>query len=538
MKRGFRFLSGLIGVTLIVAGAQELHAQGARKTLIYCSEGSPENFNPQINTSGTSLDASMPLYNGLVQFERGGTKVVPGLAESWDISNAGTSITFHLRKGVKFHSSKAFTPGREFSADDVLFTFNRMWKKDHPYHAVSGGNYDYFADMGMPELLKSIEKVDDYTVRFTLNRPEAPFLANLAMPFAMILSAEYADAMMKAGTPEKVDQEAIGTGPFMFDSYQKDALIRYTAFDGYWNGRQKLDRLVFAITKDATIRYAKLKKGECHIMPYPNPSDVAAMRTDANLAVAESEGLNIAYLTFNTQKKPFDDKRVRQAVNMAIDKKTIIDSIYQGMGMVAKNPIPPTMWSYNDAVEDYPQDPEKAKALLAEAGYPDGFETDLWALSVSRSYLPDGRKAAELMQADLAKVGIRVNIVSYEWGEYRKRLQDGEYALAQYGWGGDNGDPDNFLYVLLSCASAQKGGSNVARWCDRNFSGLVERAKEISDQAERTRLYEEAQVIFKQEAPWVTLAHSKIVIPMSRKVIDYKIDPFNMHLFEGVDLAD
>ncbi len=537
MKHSFALISGIAFFSAIMAVTPAAQAQ-APKTLIYCSEGSPESFNPQLNATGTSLDVGMPIYNGLVQFEQGGTKVIPALAESWDISKNGTVITLHLRKGVKFHSNKSFTPSRDFNADDVLFTFNRMWKTDHPYHAVSGGKYDYFNDMNMGALLKSIEKVDDYTVRITLNRPEAPFMANLAMPFAYILSAEYADAMMKAGTPEKMDQIPIGTGPFSFEAYQKDALIRYKAFDGYWNGRQKLDRLVFAITKDATTRYAKLKKGECHVMPYPNPADVAAMKKDPSLNVIEGEGLNIAYLAFNTTKKPFDDKRVRQAINMAIDKQAIIDSVYQGMGVVAKNPIPPTMWAYNDAVKDYPYDPEKAKALLAEAGFPNGFETDLWALSVSRSYLPDGRKAAEMMQADLAKIGIKAKIVSYEWGEYKKRLFAGEHGIAQYGWGGDNGDPDNFLYVLLSCESSKQGGSNVARWCNRDFNSLIERAKEISDIKERTKLYEEAQAIFKEEAPWLTLAHSRIVIPMSKKVVGYKIDPFNMHLFEGVDLVD
>ena len=513
-------------------------AWAAPKTLVYCMENSPENFNPQINTTGTSLDANIPVYNGLVQFEIGTTTVIPALAESWELSKDGTVLTFHLRKGVKFHSSKTFKPTRDFNADDVLFSFNRMWKTDHPYHAISGAKYDYFNDMGMPELLKSIEKVDDYTVRFTLSHAEAPILANMAMPFAYIMSAEYGDALLKAKTPEKIDHAPIGTGPFVFEVYQKDALIRYKAFDDYWGGRPKLDRLVFAITRDATVRYAKLKKGECQVMAYPNPADVAAMKKDPTLKVMEREGLNVAYLTLNTTKKPFDDKRVRQAINMAIDKQAIVDAVYQGMGVVAKNPIPPTMWSYNDAVKDYEYNPEKAKALLAEAGYPNGFETDLWASPVSRPYLPDGRKAAELMQADLAKVGIKANIVSYEWGEYRKRLQDGEHSMAQFGWSGDNGDPDNFLNVLLGCTAARKGGNNLSKWCNKDFDLLVTKAKEISDIKERTKLYEEAQLIFKDEAPWVTMAHSVTVAPMSKKVEGYKIDPFSLHPFEGVSLAD
>ena len=192
-----RYLSATAMALVLVAG---MAVSAEAKTLVYCSEGSPENFNPQINTTGTSFDASGPIYDHLIEFTKGTTKTEPGLAESWDISDDGTVYTFHLRKGVKWHSNDKFTPTREFNADDVLFTFNRMWKEDSPYHKVSGGSYDYFGDMGFPTLLKAIDKVDDHTVKFTLTKPEAPFLADLAMEFSSILSAEYADAMMKAGT--------------------------------------------------------------------------------------------------------------------------------------------------------------------------------------------------------------------------------------------------------------------------------------------------------------------------------------------------
>ncbi|MGQ3075369.1 MAG: ABC transporter substrate-binding protein, partial [Ferrovibrionaceae bacterium] len=469
----------------------------AKGTLVYCSEGSPENFNPQINTTGTSFDAAKPVYNGLVEFERGSTKVIPGLAESWTVSEDGKTYTFNLRKGVKFHSNANFKPTRDFNADDVLFSFNRMWKADHPYHKVSGGSYDYFGDMDMPKLLKSITKVDDYTVKFELNDAEAPFIANMAMDFAQILSGEYGDALLKKGTPEKIDQEPVGTGPFTFVQYQKDALIRYRANDQYWGGRPPLDQLVFSITKDPAVRYAKVKAGECHVMPYPNPADLPKMREDKDINLLSQEGLNIGYLAYNVTKKPFDDKRVRKALNMAIDKKAIVDAVYQGAGVAAINPIPPTLWSYNKSVKDDPYNVEEAKKLLAEAGYPNGFETDLWAMPVQRPYNPNAQRIAEMMQADLAKVGVKAKIVSYEWGEYRKRAQAGEHQMAQLGWTGDNGDPDNFMYVLLGCAAARPGGSNIAKWCYKPFDDLLVAAKRTADVAERTKLYEQAQVVFK-----------------------------------------
>lgn len=509
------------------------------KTLVFCSEGSPENFYPGINTTGTSFDASEPIYNRIVEFERGGTKVVPGLAEKWDISADGKEYTFYLRKGVKWHSQRAFKPTRDFNADDVLFMFERQWKEDNPYFKVTSSNHSYFGDMGMPKLLKSVEKVDAYTVKITLNKPEAPFLANLAMPYAAVQSKEYADAMLKAGTPEKIDQDPVGTGPFYLVQYQKDAIIRYKAFPQYWAGKAKIDDLVYSITPDASVRWAKLQKGECQIMPYPNPADLEAIRKDPNIKVLEQPGLNVGYLAYNTTKKPFDDVRVRKAISMAINKQAIIDGVYLGTGVAAKNPIPPSMWSYNNAIKDDVYDPEAAKKLLAQAGFPNGFSTDLWAMPVQRPYNPNAKRIAELMQADLAKVGVKAEIKSFEWGEYRKRMQAGEYQMGMLGWTGDNGDPDNFLYTLLGCASAQSAsGSNVAKFCYQPYEDLVLKAKTVTSIAERTKLYEQAQVIFKEQAPWFTIAHAVQIKPMRKSVIDFKNSPFGRHNFYGVDIKE
>jgi dipeptide transport system substrate-binding protein len=506
------------------------------KTLVYCSEGSPENFYPAINTTGTSFDAGGQIYDRIVDFERGGTTVVPDLAERWDISGDGTVYTFHLRKGVKWQSSRAFKPTRDFNADDIIFSIERQWKESNPYYNVTSSNHSYFNDMGMATLLKSVEKVDDYTVRVTLNRPEAPFLSDLAMEYAGIQSKEYADAMMKAGTPEKIDQEPIGTGPFYLLQYQKDAVIRYRAFPEYWGGKAKIDDLIFAITPDAAVRWAKLQKNECQVMPYPNPADLDVIRRNPDVQVLEQPGLNVGYLAYNTTKKPFDDARVRKALNMAINKKAIIDAVYLSTGIAAKNPIPPTMWSYNDDVKDDPFDPAAAKKLLTEAGYPNGFETDLWAMPVQRPYNPNARRIAELMQADLIKIGVKAEIKTFEWGEYRKRLQNGEHQMGQLGWTGDNGDPDNFLHTLLGCDASKNDGGNIAKFCYQPFDDLVMKAKTVTDQAERTALYRKAQVVFKEQAPWFTIAHAVQLVPVRKEVVDFKLSPFARHTFYGVDI--
>jgi dipeptide transport system substrate-binding protein len=532
MKRTFSTgAATLLAMLALGVGATEA------KTLVYCSEGSPENFTPALNTTGTSFDAARPVYNQLVEFERGSTKVVPGLAEKWDISADGLTITFHLRKGVKFHSGvNGFKPTRDFNADDVLFSFDRQAKEDHPYHKISNGKYDYFADMEMASSIASLTKTDDYTVVMKLKEPNAPMMANLAMDFMTIHSAEYAAFLQKAGKMEQFDQIPVGTGPYEFVAYQKDAVIRYKAFAPYWGGKAPIDVLVFAITPDPTARLAKLKKGECHVMIAPRPADLAEIKGDTTLNLMSQPGLNIGYLSFQVTKPPLDKKEVRQALSMAIDKASILKEVYQGAGQPAKNLIPPTIWSYNDKIVDYPYDPEKAKAMLAAAGVTTPIKMDLWWMPVQRPYNPNAKRAAEMMQADLAKIGVETELKSYEWGEYRKRLQNGEHMLGQLGWTGDNGDPDNFFFLIGCNAEGKPAGQNLSKWCNKDFNDKLAKARQLSDIKERTKLYEEMQVIAHEEAPQFPIAHSVVFEPTRKEVVGYKISPFGRHEFYGVDL--
>jgi len=529
----------LLAAALLIAGlasAPVAFAKGG--TLVFCSEGSPEGFQPQFFSTGTTFDAaSVPMFNRLVEFETGTTNIVPALAESWTVSPDGKTYTFKLRKGVKFHSNANFKPTRDFNADDVVFSWNRMADDNHPFHKLTAGQtFAYYDDMGMKNIVDRVERVDDYTVRFYLKRPEAPFLADMAMDFASILSKEYFETMQKKGTPNSADVYPIGTGPFEFTSYQKDATIRYKAFDQYWGGRPKIDTLVYSITRDATARYAKLKTGECQAMAFPKPADLDEMRKDPQLNVLQKEGLNIGYIAFNVEKKPFDDKRVRQALNYATNKDAIMKAVYQGNGQVAKNPIPPILWSYNNSVKDYPYDPAKAKELLAQAGFPNGFEVELWYLPVTRPYNPDGKRMAEMIQADWDKVGVKTKLITYEWAEYRKRSKGGEHTVIMFGWSGDNGDPDNFFVPLLGC-EAVKGGGNAARWCNKAFEDLIIKAAQTPKQADRAKLYEQAQVIFKEEAPWITVAHSIRFDPLRKDVSGYKMDATAHHYFNKAEVA-
>jgi dipeptide transport system substrate-binding protein len=350
------------------------------------------------------------------------------------------------------------------------------------------------------------------------------------------MSKEYADKLSADGKMAQLNQQPLGTGPFTFVGYQQDAVIRYKANPDYWGGKQPIDDLVFAITTDASVRFQKLKAGECHLMPYPNAADVAAMKSDADLKVSEQEGLNVAYLAYNTTQAPFDKPEVRKALNMAINKQAIVDGVFQGAATPAKNPIPPTMWSYNNAVEDDKYDPEAAKKLLEEAGVKD-LSMKVWAMPVARPYMLNARRAAELIQSDFEKIGVKVEIVSYEWAEYldKSKAKDRDGAVI-LGWTGDNGDPDNFLDTLLGCDAV--GGNNRAQWCDKEFDDLVTKAKEASDQAERTKLYEQAQVVFKKQAPWATLDHSLAIVPMRKEVQGFVQSPLGDFTFDGVDLVE
>ncbi|WP_274630178.1 ABC transporter substrate-binding protein [Arvimicrobium flavum] len=530
MKK-FTFAAALLAATVLSGAA-------SAKTFVYCSEGSPEGFDPGLYTAGTTFDAAAhTVYNRLLEFKPGTTEAVAGLAESWEISDDGLQYTFKLRPGVKFQTTEFFTPTRDLNADDVIFSYERQFKKDHPWHQyVTGTAWEYFNGMGFPDLIASIEKVDDMTVKFTLKAKEAPFLANVAMPFASIMSKEYADKLEADGKKEQLNQMPLGTGPFAFVGYQQDAVIRYKANPDYWNGKQKIDDLVFAITTDAAVRYQKLKAGECHLMPYPNSADVEAMKADPNLKVMEQEGLNIAYLAFNTTQAPFDKVEVRKALSSAINKQAIVDAVFQGAATPAKNPIPPTMWSYNDAIQDDKYDPEAAKAALEAAGVKD-LSMKVWAMPVARPYMLNARRAAELIQSDFEKIGVKVEVVSYEWAEYleRSKAKDRDGAVI-LGWTGDNGDPDNFLHTLLGCDAV--GGNNRAQWCNQEFNDLVVKAKSTTDQAERTKLYGQAQEVFKREAPWVTLDHSLSVVPMRKGVEGFVQSPLGDFAFDGVDIVE
>ncbi len=476
--------------------------------LIYCSEGNPESFNPQLGTSGTTIDAtSAQIYDRLLDYDSEQQQFVPALATRWEALDDGLRYRFHLRENVAFQSTPWFTPDREFNAYDVLFSFNRWLQDEHPYHDVNGGQYPFFVSSGLIHLIDRVERVDDHVVDFHLVRPDSSFLANLATDFAVILSAEYGAELMHLATPQQIDRQPVGTGPFQFVEFRKDFVIRYTRNEDYWREGPYIEQLVYVITPNANKRMLKLITGECDVIPYPLVDELAKLASDTEIEVTSEVNPNIAFWAFNTEHPPFDQPMVRRALAHAINRPAIIQTIYNGNARLASGVLPETSWAFSEQDQTYPYDPELARELLAEAGYPSGFSMDIWAMPVQRAYNPNAQRMAELIQSDLARIGVSADIVSYEWNAFRRRLARNEHDSVLIGWVADNADPDNFFRPILSCAAA-RSGSNRANWCDPEFDKLLVNAISETDQAARKAIYQDIENYVLAQVPLVPIANS------------------------------
>ena len=511
----------LLAVAMVAVGA------ASASTLRFCAQGSPKSFDPANTDSGVDHIATQPIFDGLVDIERGGDQLIPALASSWTVSADGRNITFALRRGVKFHSTAWFKPTRDFNADDVIFTFGRLLDPKHPFQIAFPTISPYAVALGWEKLIRKVVRVGDYEVRIELANVDASFLTLLSYAFAGMQSAEYGDQLLKLGKPANIVQWPIGTGPFAFKSFQQDSLLRYARNPDYFRRDVALvDSLVYAITTDRNVRTQRLKRNECDIAVLSNPADVLALATDPQITLTSVPGLNTGFLAFNLKKPPLDKLEVRQALDMAIDKKAIISTVYGASGELASSLIPTAMWAHDQSLKAVPYAPDKARELLKRAGVT-ALNLSLWAMPVQRAYNPNAQLVAQMIQADWAKVGVTAHIVTYEWGEYLKRIDKGDHDTALVGWSGTPEPAD--MAGQLAC-----GAASGSFWCDKGYDELLAQAKQTLDQPQRKALYAKAQRIVMTQLPWSMLAHGRITVALRKNVQGFKLGLDGGMHFDGV----
>ena len=524
----FALKTSVLSIFFLLSGCNPNLAADAHLTpgIVYCSEGDPSSFNPQLTTTGTTSDASAyQLYNRLVEYDPSLGSIQPGLAHSWHINENGKIYTFYLRKNASFHHNDNFTPTRLFNADDVLFSFNRIIDTNHPFHEVSGGSYPFFQSVGFNSIIDKIVKVNQHMVVFYLHERDSSFLANLAAHFSIILSEQYGELLISQDRANEIDTAPIGTGPFTLDSYFPNNHIRYKANMAYWNGAPQIEQLVFDITPKSTTRIAKLMTGDCDVSALPQSSELEFIRSHVKLELQIQTGFNISYWAFNLQRPPFNNRLVRTALAHAINKRAIIEAVYYGSATVADSVLPPLSWAYNDHLTQYNYDPDKARALLIEAGYKDGLSMDIWISPVQRIYNPNATKTAELLQGQLARVGVTLHIKTYGWSVFLGKLNEFTYDSVLLGWTADNADPDNFFRPLFSCA-ALLAGNNRVNWCDPEFDQILSNGLSHTKQEKRMKYYVQAQAELNKMLPLIPIAHALRFQVKNRNILGMPLNPY------------
>lgn len=514
------------------ANSEDVNASG-EQVLVFARGGDSESLDPGSTTDGESSRVTKQVLEGLLDFEAESFDLKPGLAHDWEVSDDGLTYTFYLEEGVTFHD------GTDFNAEAVKINFERWADPEHEFAFTDEGYvYSEYGTMfggykgEEGHVIDEIKVVNDHEIQFILNQPLGFFLQNMGMSYFAITSP----AALKEFGP-KINENPVGTGPFKFVSWSKDDSIILDKFEDYRvEGLPKLNRVIFEVIPDNAARLIALRSGEVDIMDGLNPDDAAAVEAEEGLELLTRTENNFGYVGFNTQKEPFDKVELRQAVNYAIDKQAIADALYAGYATTAKNPLPPGYLGYNDDVVGYEYNPEKAKELLAEAGFADGLEVELWTMPVARPYMPDPETVSQIVQNNLADIGITANIVREEWAPYLEKTLQGEHELFILGWSGTNGDPDYFLSSLLHGSNV--GSSNRNFYQNDEVDELLDAAKRAVDQDERADLYAQAQELISQDSPMVTLVHSTPVMATTSNVLNYVPHPSTSESLEEVELQN
>jgi peptide/nickel transport system substrate-binding protein len=491
-------------------------------TVVVGLQAEPTTLDSQQISDYNSHRAAYGIYDMLLRFKDESTEVEPGLAEKWDISENGLEYTLTLRQGIKFHD------GTDFNAEAVKFNIDRQIDPNHPYHDTGEFPYAEFT-WGMVD---HVEVVDAYTVKFVLKDRFAPFLNHLAMhPAAMASPA----AIQKYGRDFSINP--VGTGPFKFVSWTPGVEVVLEKNPDYWRGAPNIDKVIYRPIIEDQSRLTEFEAGTVNFIVNVPPDDLARLKADPKYTTVEQPGMHAWWVAFNHTRKPFDDVKVRQAMNYAVNKQAIIDNILKGTGTLAINPLPPVVWSYTSDIQRYDYNPEKAKQLLAEAGYPDGFKCSFW-LPESGSGMQQPVAMGTAIQADLKAVGIDCTIETFEWGTYLEKVivppDQAGFDLMEMSWIGDNGDPDNHLYILLSSEQWPPHGYNMGFYKNDKVDPLLAEARVTLDRAKRTELYQEAQKLIAEDPPWILIDHETQIVVMDSKIKNFKLHPTGPFRFEKV----
>lgn len=488
-------------------------AKTPEKILIYARGADSSSLDPAFVDDGESAKVMNNIYDNLVRYKKGSTAVEPALATGWDTSDDGKVWTFHLRQGVKFHD------GSNFTADDVVFSVqrqmpgNKYYSEDMPYASFT---FD-------PNIIDKVEKVDDYTVKFTLKTPYAPFLRNLAMGLAapIISKAAYEK------DPKGFGEHPIGTGPFKFVKWDKEQSIVLERNDQYWDGVPLVDKVVFKVTKNNSSRADELIKGDVDMMDGVDPVDVPRLKSDPNVQLLSAPGMNINYIAFRVDKGPLANAKVRQALTMAFNKDEAVKALYGDFATSANGPLPPGLTGYDPTLKPYGYDLEGAKKLLQGAGYSASkkLKIDLYAYTNPRPYNPKADKLAVAFKSDVEKTGmVEVNIVTNDWKAHKVAIQkDGKGDAYLLGWIGDNGDPDNFLTVHFDSKSFTSG--NYMHYKNPQVDQLLEKAAETINEKDRGPLYQQAQQLIVADAPWIFVSWAQDFVAMRKPMSGFYQHP-------------
>lgn len=478
-----------------------------------------------IVTDNESIEVCGLMFEGLVRWKPGTTDILPGLATSWQPSPDGKRWTFQLRPGVTFHD------GTPFDAAAVKFSFERLLDPAHPYYLKEGDHWR--------SLLRDVVEVVPLAptiVEIRVARPYAPLLGDLAM-YPMVSPK----AVAKHGKEFKLNP--VGTGPFQFESWTPGDSVVVRRYGGYWGPPAILQRVVFRVVVDARQRLVNLESGSVDLATAILPNEQPFVDLHPDLVLHHAPGNNVSYLAFNMQHPPFDDVRVRRAVAYAINKEPIVKLAFQGRAVPADGPLPPTQWGYHLPKARYAFDQARAKALLAEATADRKFDPlrryTLRAMSTPRPYLPSPEHVARFLQASLEQIGIRTELVLEPYLVHRTAIQAGEHDLALFGWVGDTGDPDNFLYVLFHSSNANPPGArNVAFYRDPDVDRMLVEAQGAIDEATRTERYHAIQDKLAEDAPWVPIAHSELVVAARSELEGLVLSPLGHPIYALIRRGD